>query len=99
MSTAANYILPMALFMVFASPETFKAVRGVAGDWVASSYGVATLGGLFLHALIFVTVVGYLMRRRVSGFTMPYDFGKGHETHQGDLGGGLSHANMGSPLN
>ena len=97
MSTA-NYLLPMGLFMIFASPATFKAVRGVLGGWVATGDGVAKLGGLFLHAALFVIVVGYLMRRGVSRFTTSYDFGNGHETHQGDLGGGLSHENVGSPL-
>lgn len=62
MSTSA-YLLPLILFMIFASPATFKAVRGVAGGWVASADGEAKFAGLLLHAVLFVWVVGFLMRR------------------------------------
>jgi hypothetical protein len=62
MSTSA-YLLPLILFMIFASPATFKAVRGVAGGWVASAEGEAKFAGLLLHAVLFVWVVGFLMRR------------------------------------
>jgi hypothetical protein len=91
---ASNWLIPLVLFVVFASPMTFKAVRGVAGGWVASAEGQAKSLGLLLHGVIFVLAVGFLMKR-VSFYTQPYAFGKGHETHQGDLGGGASHANIG----
>jgi hypothetical protein len=70
--TTTKYILPAVLFMVFASPATFKAVRGILGGWVAGAEGQAKLGGLLLHALLFVWVVGYLMRR-VSKYGAPLD--------------------------
>jgi hypothetical protein len=62
MSTS-SYLIPLVLFMIFASPATFKAVRGVAGSWVASAEGEAKFAGLLLHAVLFVWVVGFLMRR------------------------------------
>ena len=57
--------------MIASSPETFKLMRGVAGNWVSSAEGVATLPGLFLHTLFFLLVlwlVGKFMPR-MSGFT------------------------------
>ena len=59
----SNYIIPLALFVLFAHPATFKVVRGVAGNWVASPEGSGKLFGLILHGLLFVLLVGFLMRR------------------------------------
>jgi len=60
---ASNWLIPLVLFVVFASPMTFKAVRGVAGGWVASAEGQAKSLGLLLHGVIFVLAVGFLMKR------------------------------------
>ena len=59
----SDYLIPLIAFMVFANPAVFKTVRGVAGSWVASSDGVASMAGLVLHAILFVLVVGFLMRK------------------------------------
>jgi cbb3-type cytochrome oxidase subunit 3 len=59
----SNYLIPLIAFVIFANPAVFKLVRGVAGSWVASSEGLATNAGLLLHAVIFVLVVGFLMRK------------------------------------
>ena len=69
----------------------------MAGGWVASAEGQAKPLGLLLHAVIFVWIVGFFMRR-VSFYSQPYGFGKSHKTHQGDLGGGASHADIGGPV-
>lgn len=55
-------ILPFLAFFIVANPATFKLVRSVAGDWVASSYGVPTTLGLLLHALVFVLLTAFLWR-------------------------------------
>ncbi len=55
-------ILPFLAFIAVAHPSTYKAVRSVAGNWVSNAEGRATLGGLILHALVFVIVVSFLMR-------------------------------------
>jgi hypothetical protein len=34
--------VPFAVFFVVANPATFKAVRSIAGSWVASADGVPT---------------------------------------------------------
>ncbi len=56
-----GYLVTLIAFMIFANPATFKAVRGVAGNWVANNTGLASTPGLFLHALVFIIVVGCLM--------------------------------------
>ena len=66
----SNLIVPGAAFMIASSPATFKLMRGVAGNWVSSAEGVATLPGLFLHTLFFLLVlwlVGKFMPR-MSGY-------------------------------
>jgi len=59
----SSYVIPLALFVLFAHPATFKVVRGVAGNWVATPEGSGKLFGLILHGLLFVLLVGFLMRR------------------------------------
>ena len=66
-----TYIIPFIAYVAIASPAAYKAVRGVLGDWVANSYGLPTVAGLILHALVFIAIVGFLMRvtiRHSSGF-------------------------------
>lgn len=55
-------IVQILAFMAVANPATFKLVRGIAGDWVSNAEGRATTAGLFLHALVFVFLVGLLAR-------------------------------------
>ena len=86
MSTSA-YLIPLVLFMIFASPATFKAVRGVAGGWVAGVDGEAKFAGLLLHAVLFVWVVGFLMRR-VSRYGDLHPFATKTEVHRGPRMGG-----------
>ncbi len=53
-------IIPFITFFVIANPETFKLVRSIAGNWVASADGCPTTAGLLLHALVFVIVCHFL---------------------------------------
>jgi uncharacterized RDD family membrane protein YckC len=59
--TLIGYLITLIAFVVLANPATFRAVRGVAGNWVANNTGLASTPGLFLHALVFIIVVGCLM--------------------------------------
>ena len=63
----SSYLIPLIAFMVFANPAIFKIVRGIIGSWVAGSDGVATNAGLLLHGILFVIIVGFLMRK-TSGY-------------------------------
>jgi hypothetical protein len=47
-------IVPFIVFFAVANPETFKLVRSILGNWVASADGLPTTAGLLLHALVFV---------------------------------------------
>lgn len=49
-----SFIIPFTTFYIVANPATFKAVRGVAGNWVASADGLPTMLGLLFHSLVFV---------------------------------------------
>jgi hypothetical protein len=49
------------LFLIFASPMTFKIVQGIFGKWVANAYGLPTGSGLLFHALLFGLVTFALM--------------------------------------
>jgi len=70
MSQLNFYVIPFLAYVLVANPATYKAVRGVLGGWVANAEGLATFPGLLLHALVFVLLVGLLMRivPRISGF-------------------------------
>lgn len=59
----AKYSLQSAvLFFLIANPETFKLVKSLFGNWVASDSGCPTQAGVFLHALVYALVVFLLMK-------------------------------------
>lgn len=56
------YVIPAVLYALVASPATYQATRGVFGPWVASGEGTARLGGLILHAIVFILLATLAMR-------------------------------------
>ena len=54
-------LIPMATYVLVANPATYKFVRGILGNWVASTDGVATLAGLVLHAFVYVFLTGLVL--------------------------------------
>lgn len=54
-------LIPMATYVIVANPATYKFVRGILGNWVASADGVATLAGLVLHAFVYVFLTGLVL--------------------------------------
>lgn len=69
----SQLIIPGVAFAIASSPETFKLMRKVAGNWVSSAEGVATPAGLFLHTLFFLLVL-YIVGRfapYMSGYEVP----------------------------
>jgi uncharacterized membrane protein YhiD involved in acid resistance len=70
MSQLNFYVIPFLAYVLVANPATYKAVRGILGSWVSSAEGLATFPGLLLHALVYVLLVGFLMRvvPQISGF-------------------------------
>lgn len=75
MSNAVKfYIVPAVLYAVVASPATYQTTRNVLGSWVATSEGTAKLGGLILHALVFILLASLAMRyfpTKRSGYNHP----------------------------
>ena len=55
-------IIAAAVFATVASPEVFKLTRSIAGGWVATSEGTAKIGGLILHAIVFVLLLRIAMK-------------------------------------
>lgn len=47
-------------FLLVSSPETYKLTSGLLGDWIANATGKPQLGGLVLHALVFLIVLRVL---------------------------------------
>lgn len=70
----SQLIVPGVAFAIVSSPETFKLVRSVAGNWVSSAEGLATPAGLFLHTLVFLLVLWLI------GKLLPMASGYGHMT-------------------
>jgi high-affinity K+ transport system ATPase subunit B len=71
---AKFYIVPAVLYAVVASPATYQTTRNVLGSWVATSEGTAKLGGLILHALVFILLASLAMRyfpAKRSGYNHP----------------------------
>jgi hypothetical protein len=54
-------LIPMATYVLVANPATYKFVRGILGNWVASADGVATIAGLVLHAFVYVFLTGLVL--------------------------------------
>jgi len=63
MSNAAKfYIVPAVLYALVANPATYQATRKMFGSWVATNEGTAKLGGLILHAIVFILLAALAMR-------------------------------------
>ena len=55
------FVLPALAYILVASPAAYQTTRAL-GSWVATPEGTAKLGGLVLHAVVFVLLVTFLMR-------------------------------------
>jgi hypothetical protein len=63
--------VPLIAFFLIANPMTYKVTRGLSSA-IASTDGLPSQAGVFLHAIVFVAVVKFLMRllrRRKSKYT------------------------------
>jgi hypothetical protein len=55
-------ILMALLFMLLAAPVAFQAVRAVLGGWIATAEGLPKVGGLAVHALVFMVLSTLIWR-------------------------------------
>ena len=68
-----DFVIPVSAFVAVGHPATYKTTSKFLGNWVASSDGVPKVGGLILHAIVFLFVIGLLyaiFRPRKSGFSV-----------------------------
>lgn len=68
-----DFVIPVSAFVAVGHPATYKMTSKFLGNWVASSDGVPKVGGLILHALVFLFVIGLLyalFRPSKSGFSV-----------------------------
>jgi hypothetical protein len=62
-------ILMALLFMLLAAPVAFQAVRAVLGGWIASAEGLPKVGGLAVHALVFMVLSTLIWRYAPFGYS------------------------------
>lgn len=55
------FVLPALAYILVASPTAYQTTRAL-GSWVATPEGTAKMGGLVLHAVVFILLVSLLMR-------------------------------------
>lgn len=82
------------LFMLLASSMAFQAVRSVLGGWIATQEGLPKIGGLFVHALVFMLLSTLIWRyapfgsSNFEGDAEEYGhwgrYGRWHERFEGD---------------
>ena len=68
----ATALITVASFVAVSHPATYKATSKLLGSWIASSDGLPKMGGLVLHAVVFIFLVGLLIhmfKGRKSGFS------------------------------
>jgi hypothetical protein len=66
-------IITLASFVAVSHPATYKLTSKLLGGWVATSDGLPKIGGLILHAVVFLFLVGFLILLlfpRASGFKL-----------------------------
>lgn len=81
-------LILLIAFLIAANPATYRATRGVLGSWVASQEGTARMGGLLLHAVVFIALV--MIMKRVKRSVSGYAHAGAMDTHGADEIGGLS---------
>ena len=62
-------ILMALLFMLLAAPVAFQAVRSVLGGWIATTEGLPKIGGLAVHALVFMVLSTLIWRYMPFGYS------------------------------
>jgi hypothetical protein len=70
---SAALLVTILAYVAVSHPETYKKTSGLLGSWVASSDGLPKIGGLFLHAIVFILLAGLLLTflmPRKSGFAV-----------------------------
>lgn len=56
-----DFVVPIATYVAVSNPATYKLTSGILGQWVANSAGTPNIGGLILHAIVFILLTGFLL--------------------------------------
>jgi hypothetical protein len=76
-------ILMALLFMLLAAPVAFQAVRAVLGGWIATAEGLPKVGGLAVHALVFMVLSTLIWRYVPIGRASMFEDDEGFEEDEG----------------
>jgi hypothetical protein len=66
-----DYLIPIISYVIVANPATYKLTAGILGKWIADANGTAQIGGLILHAIVFLFLTSFLLalfRPKKDGF-------------------------------
>ena len=83
-----DFLPPVLAYVIVANPATYKLTSKVLGGWVSSPDGAAKLGGLVLHAIVFLFLLSLIYKLffpRMSGYMHSMSgyqhaaYGKGHD--------------------
>jgi len=88
-------LILLIAFLIAANPATYRATRGVLGSWVASQEGTARMGGLLLHAVVFIALV--MILKRVKRAVSPYHVEYMHAADDMDTIDGMSTKTQDTP--
>jgi hypothetical protein len=63
-------LAPVLAFVLVSSPETYKLTSKFLGEWVSNGTGRPQIGGLVLHALVFLLVLMLIKKflPQISGY-------------------------------
>ena len=79
-------VMLAVVFVLIASPATYKLTSGLLGRWIATSAGCPTQNGVVLHAAVFVAVLFALWAwRKASSRRMMYSGYDDDETYDDDV--------------
>jgi hypothetical protein len=57
-----DFIVPIASYVAVSSPVMYKFTSGILGQWVANSSGTPNIGGLILHAIVFIFLTAFILQ-------------------------------------
>ena len=69
--SAVDFLIAIVSYVIVANPATYKLTAGILGKWIADSNGTAQIGGLILHAVVYLFLTGFLLalfRPKKDGF-------------------------------
>ena len=57
-----QYVGPILAYVIVAHPATYKLTSSFLGTWISGPDGAAKIGGLLLHAVVYLFLAALLTR-------------------------------------